>query len=66
MKAMKIIYFALFIATIVIFLTYLANLGLIKHEINECEKWKTEAEIYPDYYLLEWQKKQCEYLGISL
>jgi len=34
--------------------------GLEKYEINECNKWKEQAEVYPDYYLLEWQEQQCD------
>jgi hypothetical protein len=30
----------------------------------ECMKWREEAWTMPDYFLLEWQVKQCNFLGV--
>ena len=40
--------------------------GLNESEINECKEWKKSAEKYPDYYLLGWQKEQCDHQGIEI
>lgn len=40
--------------------------GLERFEINECNTWKEQAEIYPNYYLLEWQEQQCNRHGIKI
>ena len=41
--------------------------GMIeKQERLECEKWQEWAEEYPNFYLTEWQKDQCEYHQIII
>lgn len=32
----------------------------------ECEKWADEAKVYPGYFLVEWQKMQCDTYGVSV
>lgn len=32
----------------------------------ECEKWSDEARVYPGYFLVGWQKEQCDFYGISI
>ena len=40
--------------------------GVDKHEVVECLKWQEQAEIYPNFYLTEWQKMQCDYHEITI
>jgi hypothetical protein len=41
--------------------------GVGKSEVNECLKWQQEAVEYaPHYYLVGWQKKQCDHFGIEI
>ncbi len=35
-------------------------------EIVECREWAEQAEEFKDFYLLEWQKEQCDYHGIVI
>jgi hypothetical protein len=48
------------------------NLGIKKTEKAECLKWAEEAQVYPNYYLTDWQEAQCQtifktdYQGIEL
>jgi nitrate reductase gamma subunit len=32
----------------------------------ECLKWQKEATQFEDYYLLDWQKKQCDAHSIDI
>lgn len=48
----------------VIFAAFL--IGLNKAEKLECLKWQKEAGEYPDYFLTDWQKEQCEHRGIEI
>lgn len=59
--------FAIIVGLLFISVCYFTiNYGVNKHEINECLKWKEEAEKYPDYWLTDYQREQCEYHGIEL
>jgi len=49
---------ALFIHAI----SYSAN----RQEKKECYNWQNQAQIYPSFYLLEWQKQQCDHWGIDV
>ena len=35
-------------------------------EKAECLKWQEEATHFEDYYLLDWQKKQCDAHSIDV
>ena len=48
----------------VIFFALAINHGIKLHEKNECLRWREEAGIYPNYYLTDWQVKQCEHYGL--
>jgi hypothetical protein len=41
-------------------------IALPKQEKIECEQWIKESQIYPNYYLTEWQKEQCEHYGYDV
>jgi hypothetical protein len=43
-----------------------ANIGMNKQERNECRQWQAEAKEYLGYYLLGWQKEQCDHWGIPI
>lgn len=32
----------------------------------ECEKWADEAKVYPGYFLVRWQKMQCDTYGVAV
>lgn len=32
----------------------------------ECEKWADEAKVYPGYFLVLWQKMQCDTYGVAV
>jgi hypothetical protein len=44
----------------VLFFAFIANIGIRKQEKLECERWASEAEQYENYYLTDWQVKQCQ------
>ena len=31
-----------------------------------CEVWKKEAKLYPQYFITEWQEKQCDFYDIQI
>lgn len=39
---------------------------LNKKEIVDCKQWSTEATQYTGYYILQWQKDQCDSHGITI
>lgn len=43
-----------------------AKLAMIRQEAGECEKWADEAKVYPGYFLLQWQKDQCDARGVAI
>lgn len=57
------------ISLIIVLVWFLVKGLLIGLEINEkaeCMKWLEYSKTYPDFYLLEWQKKQCDNYGIQI
>lgn len=38
------------------------------HEVLECQRWQQQAIDYAEvgYYLTEWQRRQCEALGVPI
>lgn len=32
----------------------------------ECEKWEEWSRVFPDFYMTEWQKSQCDYHGVAI
>ena len=54
------------IMTVLICSVCLVLLAVDKHEKLECSKWRNEMEIYPNYYLADWQIEQCRWHGIEL
>jgi hypothetical protein len=43
-----------------------ARYGYSIEEKNECLQWQKEARFLPDYYLVGWQKEQCDRYGIQI
>jgi len=37
-----------------------------KQEQIECIKWQKQAQEFENYYLLGWQKEQCDHWGIEI
>ena len=33
---------------------------------HECLQWQEQAKEYQDFYLSDWQKKQCESVGVQV
>lgn len=42
------------------------NKGLGNSERIECEKWQKQADEFPGWYSLDWQREQCKAHGITL
>lgn len=38
----------------------LVNYSMNKQEIQECSEWSREAYELPNYYIVKWQKEQCD------
>ena len=53
--------FVLFVAFL-----FILNMGMNKNEVVECLKWQNQASEYPSFYLLQWQRDQCEAHNISI
>lgn len=61
MKKLILIFICL---VIFIGVVHFLNIGLRKQEQVECLKWKEQSEEYPLFYVLPWQREQCEYHSI--
>lgn len=62
---MKIIY--TIVALPVVVVAIIAGLaGIDKQETVECLKWKNEASAYPSYFIVKWQKDQCDAHNIAI
>lgn len=44
----------------------IAKTAIEKTEYQECITWQQQGEDYPNFYLLEWQKMQCNHYGIAI
>lgn len=42
------------------------SVGLSKQEKVECITWQNQAKEYPDFYITDWQDKQCRANGIII
>ena len=42
------------------------SVGLEKYEKSECFKWQEQAQKHPSFYLVEWQKAQCDHYQIKV
>lgn len=40
--------------------------GVEKEEYGECLTWQKEAAEYPNYYLVGWQKDQCDSYKVQI
>lgn len=57
----------LFIALVLIGLTSLVlPMGFNKQMRAECYTWKAQAEEYRGFYLTDWQKDQCDDMGVEI
>ncbi len=56
----------LVLAAIIVAMFIALFVGVGKSEKLECLKWQKEAEEYPDFFLTEWQKKQCEHHKVEI
>lgn len=71
----------LFITTLTLLVAIASGMGIYaildaidRYDRGECETWKDEARMYPPYdrntesgyYILKWQKAQCDYHGIEI
>lgn len=37
-----------------------------KRATAECEKWADEAKVFPAYFIVGWQKSQCDTYGVAI
>lgn len=54
------------IATAVAVFAFLAIVGEGRQEAVECNTWKAQAAEFDQFYLLKWQKEQCDAHGIII
>lgn len=40
--------------------------GIDRSEVMSCNTWKSQSTEYPGFYLLKWQKEQCDAHGIAI
>lgn len=43
-----------------------AFIGFGRNEVVECNQWQSQAQQYPSFYLVAWQKAQCDAHGIII
>lgn len=59
--------FLLLLFTAVFFLGIpLVKIIMEKEEKRECLQWREWSKEIKDYYLVSWQKEQCDSLGINI
>lgn len=49
-----------------VILVFVADDGIRKNELRECEKWQIWEEIYPKFTASKSMKEQCERYDIKL
>ena len=40
--------------------------GLERHEIQECEIWGKQSNMFEGWYSVSWQREQCSHYNIDL
>ncbi len=65
-KILKVVGIIVLLVLLLVLLWWLLDYGMDKTEISECLKWQKEANKIKGYYLLEWQKEQCDYHNIQV
>lgn len=63
MKVFEAIVLSLFVLFV---LAALLLMGFKKEEQVSCYKWQEQAGQYSGFYLLQWQKDQCDAHGIEI
>ena len=61
----KIIY-ALLVVLLIAVSFLLVKRVMELHEVGECIQWREYANRYAGFYLSDWQKEQCEAMGIDV
>lgn len=51
---------------VVFFLILVIGGGVQRNATHECKKWADYADSFPNFYLSEWQKKQCDHVGVEV
>lgn len=46
--------------------SWLIPTGINRNEVVQCNQWKSQAATYQAFYLLKWQKEQCDAQGITI
>lgn len=64
-------FFGAFLMTISLFFIlyfFVLSLGwsMSKNEITECRKWQEQSAQYSGFYLVRWQKEQCDAQNIII
>jgi len=66
-KAMKDALFNILLVCLVAGCIYLLmKEGLKRHEQMECYQWQHYTETIPEFYLMGWQKAQCQHYEIEI
>ncbi len=42
------------------------NVGIDKSEVADCMKWAGQADVYPAFYVTQWQHDQCSSHGVTI
>lgn len=45
---------------------WMTNVGVNRTEVVECMAWRQQAKEYRSFYLVLWQKEQCDAHGIAI
>lgn len=53
------------VALIVLFF-YAVGTGLDRQAKADCYTWKNQSEQFPGFYLTQWQKDQCDAVGVEI
>jgi len=64
-KGVKFILVLICLALIAVGVVVLIS-GIKKNEKVQCKTWRARMEEYPNYYVTDWQEKQCKRYDIDL
>lgn len=59
----RLVYFMICIFAIMIFIPVIGWISA-ENEIVECRKWQEMASKYEGFYLVQWQRDQCDFRGV--
>lgn len=62
----EMVCYLLLAAAALVLVPWALNTSVSRSEVVDCLKWQSYAEAYPNFWLTQWQKEQCDAHNITV